>query len=164
MTYILSEQRDLDPKGSFERYRAYLETVRERFPVSAYALATSDWYFDARDHRCPHDAWLESSQLSESGTGERAETRDLSLTLRLLGAYHDGHIELFYPRVVSYFFDAANVEHGHGDFRYDELRVDDAGRLEHEIEWSSSGLTRRWRIVASDVIYRWTPIPHADAR
>jgi len=161
VAYILAAERDVDPKGSFARYRAYLESVRERFPPSAYALATSDWYFDARDHRCPHDAWLESAQLTESASGERSEERTLSLTLRLLGAYHDGHIELFYPRVLSYAIDTPDAEHGHGDFRYDELRVDDAGRLEHEIEWSRGGSTARWRIVASDVTFRWTPRPSA---
>src|SRR5262249_34180448 len=45
--------------GAFARYRAYLESVRGELPTGAYILATSDWCFDANDHRSPHDAWLE---------------------------------------------------------------------------------------------------------
>jgi hypothetical protein len=157
VAYILAAQRDADPQGSFDRYRAYLERHRARFPPSAYALATSAWYFDARDHRCPHDAWLESVNVFEPSSGERAEQRVVALTIRLLGAYHDGHIELHYPRVWSYRLDAVAVLAGHGDWRFDELRVDDAGRLEHDIEWDGSEQTARWSIVASDVELRWIP-------
>jgi hypothetical protein len=158
VAYILSEHRDVDPSGAFRRYGDYLDRNRERFPTSAYGLATSAWWFDFRDHRCPHDARLESAHLSESSSGERFEKRALCLTLRLLGAYHDGHIELYYSRVSAYRIDASNTELGHRDWRYDEFRVDDAGSLEHEIEWSGSALIARWRIVASDVEFKWIPI------
>jgi hypothetical protein len=157
VAYILGEQRRTDPLGCFARYREYLERHRARFPAAAYALATSDWYFDPGDHRCPHDAWLEAVQLVEPSSGERGEARSVSLTVRLLGAYHDGHIELSYPRVCSYRLDASELGGGHRDWLYDELRVDDAGRVEHEIEWAGADHTARWTIVASDVQLRWMP-------
>jgi hypothetical protein len=159
VTYILAEQRDADARRAFERYREYLDRHRARFPPSAYALATSDWYFDFSDHRCPHDAWLESVQLVEPSSGQRAENRYVSLTVRLLGAYHDGHIELHYPRVSAYRFDVSALADGHRDWRYDELRVDDAGSVEHEIEWAGRDTIGRWCIVASDVEHRWIPRP-----
>lgn len=144
--YILAAERD---PQAFDRYAAYLAANEARFPPRAYALATSDWYFDARDHRSPHDAWLEAMQLVETNGVT-------SLTVRLLGAYHDGHIELHYPKLATYRFEAT-VAQGHRDWRYDELRVDADGRLEHEIEWSGPGPTGRWLIVADDVRFTWRP-------
>lgn len=63
MAFILDAERDA---GAFARYAAYLEAQCAQFPPLAYELATSDWYFDARDNRCPHDGWLESAQLVET--------------------------------------------------------------------------------------------------
>jgi hypothetical protein len=157
VAHILSKQRDLDVLGAFDAYRKYLFANRSRFPPSAFALANSDWYFDFEDHRCPHDSWLESAQISESAGGDRSEIRRLTLTVRLLGAYHDGHIELAYSDMNAYEFKLGQVDHGHGDWRYDEFRVSDAGRVVHEIEWASFANKGSWLIEASDVTYRWIP-------
>jgi hypothetical protein len=115
-------------------------------------LATSDWYFNPEDHRSPHDAWLSSLHLTELSSGERHEIRALSLRLRLLGAYHAGYIELLYPRVFAYLLNLEDSEMGHHDWRYDELRVSDQGRLIHEIEWCCSRGKGRWLIEASDAV------------
>ena len=79
------------------------------------------------------------------------------LTVRLLGAYHDGHIELRYEGVTVYRLESWDLAAGHRGWLADELRIDAAGRLEHEIEWSGPGPTGRWRIVASDVRFVWHP-------
>src|SRR5262245_2104045 len=99
MSFILAQQRDCDPVSAFRDYATYLRENERRFPPSAYALATSDWYFDPRDHRCPHDAWLETATFRESSSGGRNERRTAELSVRLLGAYHDGYIEFVYPNV-----------------------------------------------------------------
>ena len=158
MAYVLSgDGRDTDVAGTFRRYKEYLLSAKDIFPPSAFALATSDWYFDFSDHRCPHDAWLETVELREPSSGERHERRATAIKMRLLGAYHDGYIELHYPRVFSYRLDAANGEGGHGDWRYDELRVSERGTLIHEIEWRGLPGTResRWIIEASDLKFEW---------
>ena len=154
--FILSEHR-----GSYEaladgvrRYQAYLAERQDTFPPSAYALATADWYVDPRDHRCPHDAWLEAATLAEPASGERQEMRTVELRVRLLGAYHDGHIELRYRDVVRYECVAPAVQAGHGDWLWDEFRQADAGGVVHEIEWRNGG---RWLIEAADVEYQWLP-------
>src|ERR1700684_1440467 len=135
MAFILAaDGRDDDPNDAFRRYSEYLKSSKESFPPGAYALAASDWYHNFNDHRSPHDAWLESCEISEWSLGDRSERRGLELKVRLLGAYQDGHIELTYPNVVAYAF---NVEGGgkeHQDWRYDELRLSDDGRLIHRIE------------------------------
>src|SRR5262245_18329572 len=158
MTFLFTEDgRDGDVLRAFRRYREYVESAKDCFPQSAYPHATSDWYFNPEDHRSPHDAWLESLNITELSSGERHADRTLSLRLRLLGAYHDGYIELLYPRVFAYRLNVVDGEKGHRDWRYDELRVSDRGRVIHEIEWCDSGRTGRWLIEASDVELQWAP-------
>jgi hypothetical protein len=157
MSYVLAKQRDSDVVAAFRRYRHYLAQNASSFPPSAYDLATSDWYFDPQDHRSPHDAWLESAVLEEIASDGRQSDRISSLKIRLLGAYHDGHIEFVYPNVRAYTLDMASSARGHGDWRFDEFRVTDSGRIIHEIEWAQSSGTGRWIIEASDVFYTWIP-------
>lgn len=144
-------------RAHFERYRDYLQQHRASFPPGALSLATAPWYFDFDDHRCPHDAWLQKVSLSEPASGERQEKRTNTLSIRLLGAYHDGEIEFLYPRVFRYDLAMTDVVHGHHDWRYDEFRLSEGGHLVHEIEWSGPKATGRWLIQANDVEYRWIP-------
>jgi hypothetical protein len=159
MVYILAaDGRDEDVARQFKRYRAYIESVSARFPHSAFMLVTSDWYFSPTDPRCPHDSWLEASEFREHVSGgERHEIRSLSLTMRLVGAYHDGHIELRYPKVYAYSLASDGSDGGHGDWRYDELRLSERGNLVHEIEWWSMGARCTWLIEASDLELTWLP-------
>jgi hypothetical protein len=161
MSFILRAQRTGWP-GTFQsdwgRYEAYLREHREQFPPAACALATGAWYYDASTSRCPHDAWLEALTLAEPATGERHEQRTLAATIRLLGAYHDGYLELHYPVVFSYDLQATSTPQGHGDWLFDEFRISEGGRLLHEIEWAAG---TRWLIEASDVHLKWLP---ADRR
>jgi hypothetical protein len=157
MAFILSEQRNRDVVTAFRLYRGYLEQHRPVFPAVAHALASSEWYYDPADHRCPHDAWLEDVRLVESGSGKRREGRATSIFIRLLGAYHDGHVEFHYPQVFRYDLQLNPATHGHRDWRYDEFRVTDDGHLLHEIEWWSHEGIGRWLIEASDVEFSWRP-------
>jgi hypothetical protein len=157
MAYILTSEREADPQGSFDRYRRYVEGARDSFPPSALKLATADWYYDATDHRCPHDAWLEAINITEPSFGSRHQERSTSIMVRLFGAYHDGYIELHYPQVFAYSLGASDVESGHRDWLYDEFRVTEARRLIHEIEWRGFDARLSWIIEASDCEYRWLP-------
>lgn len=163
MTYVLAAQRAGHPdelRAHWKRYQAYLVAEQERFPPGAYALATANWYHDFNDHRCPHDAWLEDLELTEPATGARRESRTLALRVRLVGAYHDGHVEFRYPQLFAYELSAPNGERGHGDWLYDEFRLTQTGRLLHEIEWSHGG---RWLIEAADVEFGWVPRPDSGS-
>src|SRR6266702_766002 len=123
MVFILSgdgrDNRVPAVRTAFERYSNYLKQNEAAFPPRAYELATSDWFYDPNDHRCPHDAWLASCQMTE--TPVRKALKPCSISIRLLGAYHDGHIEITYPRVFSYSLQAfmAGGVTCHGDWRYD---------------------------------------------
>lgn len=163
MSFILDAQLREDWRGAYDRYRRYLEEVRGRMPPSAHELATSGWYFDFSDHRCPHDAWLQSITISESPVDEEIRERFVSIQVRLLGAYHDGIIEFHYPRVARYQLGSAGAGRGHQDWRYNEFRLSDEGHVIHEIEWCGAWETARWVIEAEDVFYRWLPRDAADS-
>ena len=130
--FILAPERDEDPQGAFDRYSDYIRRESGRFPPGVLSLLTSDWYFDFADHRAPHDAWLRSASFEETGDPARPEERVLALRLRLFAAYHDHELEFYYPKVFAYAFQGAAVTFGHGEWRYDEFRLDHLGRLVHE--------------------------------
>ena len=164
MTYILTADRDPDepPDAPFARYQAYVASVREKFPPGALSLVTSDWYFDIGDVRSPHDASLEAVTVAEASdpVGEPDASRSVRITIRLLGARHDGHIELRYHDVRRYRIefqprDPDDRWAGHRDWRHDELRLAPGGRVEHEIEWWGPRPTGTWLIEAADVEYTW---------
>jgi hypothetical protein len=161
MVYVLSAQLYDDAIGNtaFENYRAYLDGPGRNLPSGARELAISDWYFNSNDHRAPHDAWLESVDITEEA-GE--DGREVSIRLRLFGAYHDGHIEFRYRDVGRYRIELQpkprDSARGHRDWRHDEFRAFGDGRVEHEIEWWGSSSTGTWLIEAADVKYRWLPL------
>ena len=155
--FILGNERDDDVESAFDSYTKYLKENSNRFPTSAYKLATSTWYFGFSDHKAPHDAWLEKIVVSEPATGERNEVRKTSITINLLSAYHTGVIEFHYPEVYEYQLSGLHIQQGLGDWRYDEFRINDKGQLVHEIEWASWGASNSWVIVASDVHHKWVP-------
>lgn len=159
--FVLADQLDVkgDPGAPFRKYTEYLERNRSRFPAAAYDLATSGLLFDARDPNCPHDGWLEWARFEEPSEGERREIRSLSLRLRLLGAFHDRYIELFYPQVFSYAMSNPCSAAGHFDWRYSEIRLSDKHNVIHEIEWAGApGLHAHWLIEASDVQMQSFPL------
>jgi hypothetical protein len=161
MSFILSEQLDADESSAsalFEQYQAYVRQNQAAFPASAFELASSGWFFGSEDHRAPHDAWLESMTFEEPSSGARSELRHLALRVKLLGAYHDLHLELYYPRVYSYSLNHPQVGEGHFDWRYHELRLSEKGTLIHEIEWAGRpGVEGRWILEVSDVQFSSTP-------
>lgn len=156
MTYILSAQRTSADatKDRFRAYFAYLESVQDRLPAGTFALAKSPWYYDPGDHRCPHDAWLESATIQEAGTGARHEHRAASLRVVLLGAHHDGHIQYDYIDLQRYELHGPALATGHGDWLYDEFRLRSDGQILHEVEWASGA---HWLIECQDVRYQWMP-------
>ena len=156
MAYILSADREEDVREAFSQYREYLASVHSRFPSSAYSLVADDWYFDFRDHRCPHDAWLESVVIAESTSVDHPERRNTSIVVRLIGAYGDGHIQFHYPHVLWYTLSTTDVSAGHRDWRFDEFRLTEEGHLLHEIEWWGRHETGRWLICTTDVEFQWT--------
>lgn len=155
--YILTEQRFLDDEAESSRlwneYHRLIKSREMRLPEGAYELASSDWYYTFSDHRAPHDAWLEWVKFEEPSHGKRNENRELSLRIKLLGAYHDLWLEFYYPKVYSYSMSHDATAGGQNDWLYDEFRISNRGNLLHEIEWDGGPYADggRWIIEASDV-------------
>ena len=158
MAYILTVDRPLNSheewQSQWSKYCEYLESVRNHLPVAAYNFASAPWHYDFSDHRAPHDGWVEEIVIREPATGARNEHRSLEIVVKLLAAYHDGHIELKYSAVQNYSL-AGDEQRGHGDWLYDEIRLSERGYVLHEIEWSCGS---RWIIECNDISYRWTSL------
>ncbi|MDP3068960.1 MAG: hypothetical protein Q8N18_01670 [Opitutaceae bacterium] len=122
-------------------------------------FATAPWYSDPSDHRCPHDAWLEKLEIDEPATGKRNESRSTSITLRLLGAYHDGHIVLRYHGVRRYSLATSHCERGLGDWLEDNFSISTDHLILHLVKWAGfrSEGESHWSIEAEDVSYEWVP-------
>lgn len=164
MSYILDVRELGDPSAfgaAFDAYYSYLESVREKLPPAAYEFAAARWHYDPEDHRSPHDSWVESLLITEPSSGERQEVRRIEIQLRLLGAYHDGHLELVYRDAQRYSFDtrltpgSGRPTQGHGDWLIDEIRLSERGYVLHEISFSTGA---RWLIECRDVEYQWNPL------
>jgi len=161
MAYYLSNERNQNVVEAYRRYQEYLRQHEREFPRNAFALATAEWYQNPGDHRCPHDGSLENLIISESA--DTNGSRAASIRTRLMGAYRDGYVEFFYPRVLAYVLESLSCSHGLGDWLYDEFRISPNGNVIHEIEWSGSvnGKDCRWIIEASDVHFQWIQQPVA---
>src|SRR6266567_6369199 len=131
MSYYLGKNREQDVGGAYEHYQEYLREHRAEFPSSAFSLGTAAWYYDPQDHRCPHDGWLESIVIDEKADIDGGK-RATAIRIRLLGAYHDGHIKLVYLKVFAYTLQGAGCDRGLGDWLYDEFRISPNGHLTHE--------------------------------
>lgn len=160
MAYILTADRPLNSyeewQSQWSKYCDYLESVRNQLPPAAYSFASAPWHYDFTDHRAPHDGWVDEIIIREPATGARKEHRSLEIVVKLLAAYHDGHIELKYSAVRNYSLACdEQVGSGHCDWLYDEIRLSQRGYVLHEIEWSSGS---RWLIECGDVSYKWSRV------
>lgn len=128
-------------------------------PPQLPEFAAARWYSGPSDHRCPHDAWLEALEISEPAEGERKEKRKTSITVRLLGAYHDGHIVFRYLGVKKHSIASGSCERGLGDWQRDELSRNSEGLVVHRVTWAGIGPQEesQWCIEAESVSCEWIP-------
>jgi hypothetical protein len=156
MSFLLSlTSSTADQAGkALAEYRTYLESVRRDLPPSAHEFASAPWHYDFADHRCPHDSWLETLTISEPSSGTRKEKRQCQIRVHLLGAFHDGYIDLSYLNVRSYSFSGASVlpDTAHGEWLIDEVRLSQRKLVEHEVLFSSGS---HWLIESEDIRSRW---------
>jgi hypothetical protein len=151
--------KDTEDGWVLDAYLAYIEKHREQFPPNALAFAAASWHYNLYDHKCPHDSWVDSISINELASGERSEVRSLEIVVKLLGAFHDGHIELRYVDVRRYSLNHPRVDQqrevAHDDWLVDEILIQADGSVSHEIEFASGAA---WRITCADIIYQWLPL------
>ncbi len=145
---------------AFKRYNQYLESIKQALPPGASTFALAAWHYDMSDSRCPHDAWVEHLNIAEHSSGQRRQKRSVSLYLKLLGANHDGMIEIRYLNVLDYTLAGGgtideNSTDGHGDWYVDDIQLLENGRVVHEVLFQRG---YRWSIECDDIIYQWLPL------
>lgn len=143
--------------NGWSRYQLYLKEVMAQLPTAACVYATADWHYNHMDHRAPHDAWVERVEFQEVSDGKGKRNRKTQLRVVLLGAYHDGYIELLYRGIKRYNIAASAIHHG--DWLYDEVRLADGGHLVHEVEFENG----EWWIECEDIEYEWKPIDSSNS-
>jgi hypothetical protein len=141
-------------KFRFDEYKNYLHSVIEQFPESAREFALVEWRLDATDHRCPHDSWVEYLRIIEESAEKTRRQRTLHIELRLLGAYHDGFLDLNYVNVKKYSLNKNTSWNSHGDWLFDEVRLSDKNLVLHEVEFASG---EYWLIECEDIKFEWKP-------
>ncbi|MGJ7903163.1 hypothetical protein [Lysobacter sp. 1R34A] len=135
----------------WQKYQEYLASISSSLPESVLSYALADWHYDHMDHRPPHDSWLQKVEVIESaGNGERGP-KGARMILTLLGAYHDGIIEIEYFGIHSYAMHRGSAIFG--DWLYDEVRLSDEGNVLHEVEFDKGSLL----VVCQDFIHKWLP-------
>lgn len=153
--YILSAdwQNEDNPNAVVEantRYQKYLSDNKHRFPLSAFEFASAEWHHNFRDHKALHDSWLVDVSIQES---DSKENRVTDITLKLLGAYHDGHMFIKYSNVKSYQIGSSTSKHTSID--RDEVRLSENGHVLHEIVWWQDFV---WLIECKDITYTWVSV------
>jgi hypothetical protein len=98
---------------------------------------------------------LEALEINEPAQGERMERRTTTILIRLLGAYHDGHIVFRYSGVKKYMVGSSSCESGHHDWMDDQISVSAKGLLTHHIRWLAEESS--WMIEAAAISYEWNP-------
>ena len=179
MGFMIDAHADMSSEeleDRYRRYNEYLQSIKDRLPPATFEFASAPWHYDASDHRCPHDAWVEEISIRELAPEDNPHDRRIDIYVRLLGAYHDGHIELLYRQVRTYsigksfpvgvmainsagghtsmdsFFQDL-VNQGHNDWLVDEIRLSEQGLVLHEIKF----LLGHWIIECNELTYEWKP-------
>lgn len=136
---------------NWERYQAYLRSVRDRFPANAYQIATSEWWYSFDAPAAPHDGRLVNLTISDKWAESESEERFCSIAIDLQSAY-SGRILLRYPKVERYqlTMPGYNASGIHGDWRFDEFSLSEDGFLVHTIEWADGP---DWVITATELFH-----------
>ncbi len=131
-------------KQAYKKYDEYLADNKKHFPESAYSFATASWRGNNNDPRELHDSWLDTITIKES------KKEGIEIIIKLVGAFHDRHLNLRYLNVDKYII--KNNSH-HGDLLRNEIRLSDDMKVVHEIEW---GIDENWIIECEDITYNYT--------
>jgi hypothetical protein len=147
-----------DDPNSGDRYFVYLRSIQNRLPVHVFEFASNDDHYNLTSHSSLHDAWLESVVISEPWEGKRQQSRSITVTISLLGPYHDRQITLEYREVCHIAIDvpdeyamSPSYRVGNGDLLHHEIRFEEPDVIVHDIQFSRGS---RYLIKCHDLIHR----------
>ena len=125
---------------AFDKYQKYVSDNEDKIPFSVVNLVKSDWYFNARDPRCPKDGWVVSKRFENNYDTKSREKIPSEFEIKLLGAYHDCYLHFLYKEVVEISIDGnagSLIEKDYDPWRIDEFSVSDHGTVIHKIYFFS---------------------------
>jgi hypothetical protein len=131
---------------ALSNYRKYITEIEEKLPLTVVNLVKSDWYFNARDPRCPKDGWVVKQLISNDYSVKTREKLPSEFELELLGAYHDCLLNFKYKSVLDLAIQGCAgslVNKDYDPWRIDEFSTDEDDNLIHEICFLSGVV---WRI------------------
>ncbi len=133
MQYIKPKPGQID----YQRYRTYLQSIREKLPEHVFLFAANPQHFDLSSHSSLHDSWLEQLTVRENAKAVRNEIRNLEIDILLVGPFHDRQIHLHYADVKQYSCSMPPNDRcaTHGDLFTHEIRLSEAGLIVHELEF-----------------------------
>ena len=141
-------------------YEDSLALIASRLPANARKYALASWHTDVTDHRCIHDAWIETVSVVEGGTGPRKEKRGMGIVIRLLSAQQDRRLILKLPGVRRYLIERPLIEGprgeaaGHGDVLDDSITL----TAEGSILYSLRAEFGRIEVEAKDIEFSQQPV------
>ena len=141
------------------KYLEYIAETEQSLPPGARNFVFLPYHYAMTDPKCPHDSWVETVNILEMGSRTDRGRRRISILSRFLGAYHDGYFDIEYKNVDSYRMSLKTSYRkitpiGHGDWIVDEILLDRAGHVSHEIIFENGS----WKIICEDLNYSWHPI------
>ena len=144
--FLVPSHRSEGMTESFQEYRSYLDSVKDRLPPGLFDVFSSYWYYNAANHRCPHDSWLISVSVAET------DDRRRDMVVEVLAAYHEFRIRYSYAGVSSY---AISSEFGpRHEWDRDELQITDDG-IKHVIRWATD---EYWKIECARMSVDFIPV------
>ena len=142
-------------RDAHQAYASYLEAQRHLFPSEAFEFATAPWHHNYLDPRALHDSWVVSVSIYQTSPSSTGSGGTSNADIELLGAYHDGHLQLRYEGIHRYSIDRQDVTLGPTEIYRDEVRLTDSGRVLHEIEFLAKS---NWTIECDNLIATWVPL------
>lgn len=152
MTLKFFTQRVLSTPGeglyseALLNYRKYINDIENKLPLTVVNLVKSDWYFNARDSRCPKDGWVVKQLIKNDYSVVKREKLPSEFELELLGSYHDCLLNFTYKSVLKLEVQGCAgslMDKDYDPWRIDEFSIDEGGNLIHEICFLSGVV---WRI------------------
>lgn len=140
MRFLTRDGTPGELRAQWERYSAYLESVRQALPDEVREFACAEWHYNPDDHRCLHDARVRSVAIgfAEGGSGP-------SITAILKGR-NGASWRLHYVDARAYQFTVfeeprwpPNVSGDPGDWLVDEVEMTAHGLPEHRVLFSNGG-------------------------
>lgn len=133
---VLRNNNEYSFIDAFNLYQDYIRQNEFKFPRSLLELLRSDWYFNARDPRCPKDSWLVKQGLVNGYDPVKRIKTGAEFEIVLLGAYHDCYLHYRYNEVVELKTDGhagSLLQKDYDSWRIDEFSIDGDGLINHRI-------------------------------